>query len=211
MGPVPRIRVEPHPPLRPHQRTRLAPPPDHASTPPRLSRYSSISDCPFGDGILAAFPHLTHLNIRSSNATSFLFSLSFEQGSLPARFLFLEGLTLGFETPRGHESITPLRRHNITSAIASEFRQLCGILTTVLANRDRYGCRLSRLEFFSYEEGCMAENASLVSHIDLAALSGELVEDGIKPLKALVDGPVVFSGYHFFTHAPEPSARPGWY
>ena len=110
-------------------------------------------------------------------------------------FLFLEDLTLGFETPRGDDSISPLRSHDITADVADEFQQRCKVLAMYLRGR-----RLSRFEFFLYEEGCMSQDTTPVSHIDLAALKPELVEDGLRMLKALVGGTVVFSGYHFFTH-----------
>ncbi|KAM5542093.1 hypothetical protein V8D89_004403 [Ganoderma adspersum] len=176
------------------------------TTPPRTGHYASLSNCPFSEQVLAAFPRITHLNVRSPNATSILFSLgtarrSYSGRSPSAPFSFLEDLTIGFETPRGHENIVPLRRYDITADVVSQFRNLCGILTTVLADRSQHRRRLSRLEFFSYEEGSIPQKACPVSHIDLAALAPESVEDGLRKLKALVDGPVVFSGYHFFTHA----------
>ncbi|PIL33075.1 hypothetical protein GSI_04524 [Ganoderma sinense ZZ0214-1] len=87
------------------------------------------------------------------------------------------------------------------SAVAVHFSECCRLFPVVLRARMRRGHRLSRLELFSYEEGCMGKPESAVSHVGLADFGSELVKREFEPLWELVDGPVVFSGYRFFADA----------
>lgn len=89
------------------------------------------------------------------------------------------------------------------SVVTTHFRECCRIFPEVLDGRRQQGLRLSRLEFFSYEEGCMARPGKpdpVVSHADLAALCRNVVEREIEPLRRFVDDSVIFSGYRFLTY-----------
>ena len=170
-----------------------------------------------GQTIFPAFPHLTHLALHGRrNVCSELLSAlrpprapASASGLLPLPLL--QHLTVGLATKRRSEISNSLRRGGTVdmpkdrcgAVVAVHFRECCRVFPGVLGGRRRLGHRLSRLEFFSYEEGCMAKLDSdpAVSHADLAAVDRNLVERGIGPLQRLVDGPVVFSGYRFFTQA----------
>ncbi|PIL33076.1 hypothetical protein GSI_04525 [Ganoderma sinense ZZ0214-1] len=169
---------------------------------------------PFGGRfVFAAFPHVTHLTIhgRKGVCAGFLRALypppppSGDPPPLP----LLTDLTVGVATKRRSAISESLRRGDVThkrdggAFVPVHFRECCRLFPKVSVPnvRSERGYRLSRFELFSYEEGCMGKPDSVVSHVDLAALMPELVERGIKPLRGLVDGSVVFSGYRFFMDA----------
>ena len=77
------------------------------------------------------------------------------------------------------------------------FRECCRLFPEVLGAYRERGYPLSRLDVFSCEEGCMGKPDPVVSHVDLAVRGPRLVERDIVPLRGLVDGLVVFSGYRF--------------
>ncbi|KAI1791597.1 hypothetical protein LXA43DRAFT_1140163 [Ganoderma leucocontextum] len=154
--------------------------------------------------ILPAFPHLTHLilHCRHGACSELLETLNLPCPPFSMMLPRLKDLTVGFATKRRSTISRALRCGDITpdGVVAVHFRECCRILRGILVGRKQWGYRLPRLEFFSYEEGCMAKSDPVVSHIDLAALKLQLVESGIRPLQGLVDEPIVFSGYRFLTH-----------
>ncbi|KAM5542090.1 hypothetical protein V8D89_004400 [Ganoderma adspersum] len=164
--------------------------------------------------VFPAFPHLTHLALhgRTSVCVDILKGLrplrtAPLDGVLPPRALpLLKDLTVGLATKRRSEISRALRAGDEDTvapdgAVATHFRECCRLFPGFLEARRRLGYGLSRLEFFSYEEGCMGKSDSVVSHVDLAAVALRMVEREIGPLRGLVDGPVVFSGYRFFADA----------
>ncbi|PIL33073.1 hypothetical protein GSI_04522 [Ganoderma sinense ZZ0214-1] len=169
--------------------------------------------------ICLAFPHVTHLTLHGRLAVCAAFiralspPVSYYAGSeqeLPS-LPHLKDLTVGVGTKRHSAMSVLLRRGDVARQtdggifVRIHFRECCRLFPRVLEARGGRGYRLSRLEFFSYEEGCMARpsSESVVSHVDLAAYEGNLVDRELAPLRALVDGPVVFSGYRFFKDADE--------
>ncbi|KAI1791613.1 hypothetical protein LXA43DRAFT_1181743 [Ganoderma leucocontextum] len=159
--------------------------------------------------ILPAFPHLTHLTLhcRRGACSELLETLNLPSPPFSMMLPRLKDLTVGFATKRRSTISRALRCGDITpdGVVAIHFRECCRILRgidlpVVSSTGRQQGYRLSRLEFFSYEEGCMAKRDPVVSHIDLAALKPQLVESGIRRLQGLVDDPIVFSGYRFLTH-----------
>ncbi|KAM5542083.1 hypothetical protein V8D89_004393 [Ganoderma adspersum] len=164
-----------------------------------------------GHTVFAAFSRLTNLTLhgRSGVCAALLRVLSPPPPGFQEPVLLLpllKDLTVGIATKRRSEISKSLRRGDLTRAhwpdrsvyVSIHFKECCKLFPGVLDTRSQRGCRLSRLEFFSFEEGCMAKADSVVSHVDLAALMPGLVEHAIWPLQGLVDGPVVFSGYWFF-------------
>ncbi|PIL33077.1 hypothetical protein GSI_04526 [Ganoderma sinense ZZ0214-1] len=164
--------------------------------------------------IFRTFRHLTHLALHGRiGVCAELLSMLRPPTTPPdgpVLLPLLKDLTVGVATQRRSEISTALRRGDLAyepdggTGVTMHFGECCRLFPGVLdARRERgYQYRLSRLEFFSYEEGCMAKADSedpVVSHVDLAAYEGNLVECELAPLRALVDGPVVFSGYRFFT------------
>ncbi|KAM5542100.1 hypothetical protein V8D89_004410 [Ganoderma adspersum] len=166
--------------------------------------------------VFSAFAHLTHLALhgRTSMCADVLEGLrplpnAPLDGVLPPRALpCLKDLTVGLATKR-HSEVSRALRHwqagdpdvRVDDAVATHFRECCRLFPGFLEARRQLGHGLSRLEVFSYEEGCMGKPDSVVSHVDLAARAPGLVEREIEPLRGLVDGPVVFSGYRFFADA----------
>ena len=170
-----------------------------------------------GRVVFSAFSRLTHLTLhgRSGVCAALLRVLSPPSHGVtePALLVpLLKELTVGIATKRRSEISKSLRREDLTQTqlerwpgrsvfVSVHFKECCRLFPGVLGARSQRGCRLSRLEFFSFEEGCMAMADSVVSHVDLAALMPGFVDHAIWPLRRFVDGPVVFSGYRFFTDA----------
>ena len=210
---VERLRIDYHVyENRPYQQglfdllTRLQPPTTHfhLSCTTLLTDEGDLALDPFAvtSRIFAAFPHLTHISIHSDSALSYIKALSPEHSPWPADpmpCLSLEELTIGFQMPRSGPVPSALRRGEITPAVAAQIEKPYRVLLQILEARLARGHRLSRLEFFAYEEGCLREGVPPVTHVDLASLKSEMVESSIEALKDLVDGPVVFGGYRFFT------------
>ncbi len=162
-----------------------------------------------GSTIFSAFSRLTHLTLhgRSSVCSGFLSALhpTRTASSEPALLPLLKDLTVGIATKRCSGISKSLRGgpNAPASVVTTHFRECCRIFPEVLDGRRQQGLRLSRLEFFSYEEGCMARPGKpdpVVSHVDLAALCRNVVEREIEPLRRFVDDSVVFSGYRFLTY-----------
>ena len=166
-----------------------------------------------GRSIFRTFIHLTHftLHARIGVCATLLRVLSPQADPShrdPVLLPSLEDLTIGVATQRRSEISTSLRGGDLTLRypdsgilVTIHFRECCKLFPTVLDARREQGFRLSRLEFFSYEEGCMDKSDSVVSHVDLAAFEGNLVKRELEILGRLVDEPVVFSGYRFFRDA----------
>ena len=97
-----------------------------------------------------------------------------------------------------------IRRRSLNSgALAVYFRECCRLLRGFPSvARSERGCRLSSLEVFSYQEGCMEKPDSAVSHVDLAApVVHGLIAHKPELFRGLVDGLVMFLGYRFFMDA----------
>ena len=183
-----------------------------------------------GSSIFPAFPHLTHLTLhaRRGICAEFVRALrppephyrhrAASSASAPPMLPLLKDLTVGVATKRGSQISKSLRqRPDLTdsmptgmanggvSIITTHFSECCRLFPGCLYARMRQGYRLSRLEFFSHEEGCTdtGKPASVVSHVDLAAFGSDnsVVKREFEPLRRFVDGPVVFSGFRFFMDA----------
>ena len=148
-----------------------------------------------------AFPLITHLSVHSPFAQPFLQALNPSHHLARGSTLLhsLRDLGIGFTMHRGDPVNMSLRRGEITSHIAKLLRKCCNTLSEVPMERNARGSRLSRAEFFWYDDGCMDEEAPPGLCVDLAELNREWVEDGsgLKPLRELVDGPVIFAGFRF--------------
>ncbi|KAM5542067.1 hypothetical protein V8D89_004377 [Ganoderma adspersum] len=158
-----------------------------------------------GRAVFPRFLHLTDLALhgRSSVCNELIRALRPPPppaSSEPAPLPLFKDPTVGVATKLGSQS--PDQQPNNGIFVAIHFRECCRLLRGFPSARSERGCRkLSRLEVFSYEKGCMGKPDSAVSHVDLAALVPGLVEHELEPLRRLVDGLVVFSGYRFFTDA----------
>ncbi len=156
-------------------------------------------------GAFSAFPHLTHLTLHCRTIVCARLLSTLHPPQSPVLLPLLKDLTVGLGMKRRSGLCKALRCGDIAldGVVTAHFRKCCRIFPGVLDGRGQQGLRLSRLEFFSYEEGCVAKPDSdpVVSHVDLEALHRTVVEREIEPIRRLVDGPVVFSGYRFFTHA----------
>ncbi|KAM5542081.1 hypothetical protein V8D89_004391 [Ganoderma adspersum] len=176
-----------------------------------------------GCSIFPAFPYLTHLTLhaRRDICAKFIQALRplelyscYRYGAAPSAsgpplLPLLKDLTVGVAT-KHHLQISKSLWHRpdlthsapangSVSIITTHFSECCRLFPGCLYTRMSQGCRLSCLEFFSYEEGCIGKPASIVSHVGLAAFgSGEVVKQEFEPLQRFVDGPVMFSGFRFF-------------
>ncbi|PIL33072.1 hypothetical protein GSI_04521 [Ganoderma sinense ZZ0214-1] len=168
--------------------------------------------------VLPAFPHITHLALHASDSIcdDIFGDLQCRRmvpppdTMLPSTSLpLLKELTVGVGVERGTGWLLrqPASEGNISApggAVAPHMRESCGLFPGFLEAGCRSGYRLSRLEIFSYEERygmAKAYSDYIASHVDLAALAPGPVEREIAPLRAWVDGPVVFSGHRLYTDA----------
>ncbi|KAM5542082.1 hypothetical protein V8D89_004392 [Ganoderma adspersum] len=164
-----------------------------------------------GWSIFCTFIHLTHFALRIGVCATLLRVLcppAEPSHRNPVLLPHLKDLTIGVATQHRSDISTSLRRRDLTLRqpnggilVTIHFRECCNLFPRVLDAHREQGLHLSHLEFFSYEEGCMDKPDSVVSHVDLASFERYLVECEIGLLRGLVDSPVVFSGYRFFTDA----------
>ncbi|PIL33070.1 hypothetical protein GSI_04519 [Ganoderma sinense ZZ0214-1] len=183
----------------------------------RFSLRTNPSDClssNLSDSLLHLFTRIvapvSHFRLRQSSLVSLALHRSvYSPVAQPSHVLArgslllpsLADLTLGFVVPRSGTLSMSLREGVVSSAVATLFRDCGATFTSVLAERSARGSRLSRLEFFWLEDGCIVEDAcpGEDSRVGQVELSGEQVEEalGLEPLRELVDGPVIFAGYRF--------------
>uniref|UniRef100_A0A5K1JXT3 Probable 3-oxoacyl-[acyl-carrier-protein] reductase oxidoreductase (EC) n=1 Tax=Ganoderma boninense TaxID=34458 RepID=A0A5K1JXT3_9APHY len=117
----------------------------------------------------------------------------------------LETLTVDFHFASGmakRDVGTALRSGNM-SVVEADLRRRCADLVKVLSRRSEMGsANITRLELGCTEQGCPVgsndRKCPPTLQVGLSGSSWAPWRSIVKPLKKLVDGPVVFTGYHFF-------------
>ena len=152
--------------------------------------------------LLAAFPHITHLEATDTGAIAFARALRGTDGTAGSPRMplcrFLTDLRLSF--PFKDEIGEPLRNGD-TTAICARFLDLSSMIEATLRHRTSACARLTRLDFIMYESGSLhgtKPGGREVVDADLASTHRDVLDTSLESLRMLVDGEVLFRGYRYF-------------